>query len=66
MYVGQLLGFVFLFCRKDLAPMENCKIGIWWEVFDIEKPGTQLNKITDPEAASKSPVKRKYLTYIYI
>jgi hypothetical protein len=32
-----------VFNRKELIPFENCKIVFVDEIFEIEKPGTQLN-----------------------
>lgn len=28
---------------KDLVPFENCKVVFIYEIFEIEKPGSQLN-----------------------
>ena len=59
----QLNLFVYfislLFFRKDLVPFENCNVTYWYEVFGVEKAGSQVNE-NDPEAESYSPVKREF------
>ena len=44
--------------RKDLVPMENCRILFVDEIFELERPGTQLNK-NDYGSASQTPTKRE-------
>lgn len=47
-----------VFLGANLMPLHDCQIWFYDEVFEIEKPGTQLNK-NDPGSAQASPVKRK-------
>ena len=52
------IGVVFCY-SKVLVPLEKCSITYWWDVFEVEKPGTQLNKITDADAGLLTPQKSK-------
>ncbi len=45
-----------LYFRKDLVPVEDCKILVWYEIFKIEKAGSQLNV----NEGGQSPTKREY------
>ncbi|XP_025095806.1 E3 ubiquitin-protein ligase UHRF1-like isoform X2 [Pomacea canaliculata] len=51
--------YATLYIGSDLMPLENCRLLFISELFDIEKPGTQLTKkdlMLDPSA---SPAKRQ-------
>ena len=51
---------VLLF-RADLMPLENCRLLFLTELFDIEKPGTQLTEQDLQQDPSASPAKREFL-----
>lgn len=50
-----------IFYRPDLMPLDDCKLLFVNEIFDIEKPGTQVNKFDEAFDASASPVKRMFM-----
>lgn len=43
-------------------PLDDCKLLFINEIFDIEKPGTQVNEFDEAFDASASPVKRKFMS----
>lgn len=50
-----------IFYRPDLMPLDDCKLLFVNEIFDIEKPGTQVNEFDEAFDASASPVKRMFM-----
>lgn len=42
-------------------PLDDCKLLFVNEIFDIEKPGTQVNEFDEAFDASASPVKRMFM-----
>lgn len=60
--VSRLVACKMLFFRPDLMPLDDCKLLFVNEIFDIEKPGTQVNEFDEAFDASASPVKRKFMS----
>ncbi|XP_062593706.1 E3 ubiquitin-protein ligase UHRF1-like [Saccostrea cucullata] len=54
--IKELTATVFI--GPDLMPLDECKLLFTNEVFDIEKPGTQINEFDETFDPSASPVKR--------
>lgn len=54
--IKELTATVFI--GPDLMPLDDCKLLFVNEIFDIEKPGTQVNEFDEAFDASASPVKR--------
>lgn len=61
--VYRLVACKMLFFRPDLMPLDDCKLLFVNEIFDIEKPGTQVNEFDEAFDASASPVKRMFVFF---
>ncbi|KAL8608900.1 hypothetical protein ACOMHN_063029 [Nucella lapillus] len=53
----ELLATIYL--GADLMPLENCRLQFLTELFDIEKPGTQLTELDIQMDPTASPAKRQ-------
>ena len=51
--------FAYSFCSADLMSLENCRLLFLTELFEIEKPGTQLTEQDIQLDPTASPAKRK-------
>ncbi|XP_056018667.1 E3 ubiquitin-protein ligase UHRF1-like isoform X2 [Ostrea edulis] len=54
--IKELTATVFI--GPDLMPLDDCKLLFVNEIFDVEKPGTQINEFDETFDPSASPVKR--------
>ena len=51
--------FTYSFCSADLMSLENCRLLFLTELFEIEKPGSQLTEQDIQLDPTASPAKRK-------
>lgn len=58
-FCGVTEMFTYSFCSADLMSLENCRLLFLTELFEIEKPGSQLTEQDIQLDPTASPAKRK-------